>query len=41
MMNYLELFNYYYNQEKPLKKLVFKNKEISLSTETESFFDLL
>ena len=40
-MNYLELFNYYYNQEKPLKKLVFKNKEISLSTETESFFDLL
>jgi len=41
MMNYLELFNYYYNQEKPLKKLVFKNKEINLSTETESFFDLL
>ena len=41
MMNYLELFNYYYNQEKPLKKLVFKNKEINLSPETESFFDLL
>ena len=41
MMNYLELFNYYYNQEKPLKKLVFKNKEINLSTETETFFNLL
>ena len=41
MMNYLELFNYYYNQEEPLKKLVFKNKEINLSPETETFFDLL
>ena len=41
MMNYLELFNYYYNQEKPLRKLVFKNKEIYLSIKTKSFFDLL
>ena len=36
-MNYLEMFKYYYNDEKPLKKLVFEGKEIVLSSKTKSF----
>ncbi len=30
-MNYLELFSYYYNERKPLKEIVYKNKVINLS----------
>jgi hypothetical protein len=40
-MNYLKLFNYYYNKQKPLKKIVFKEKEIKLSKNTKSFYYLL
>jgi hypothetical protein len=40
-MNYLKLFNLYYNNEKPLDKITFENKEIILSKKTKSFYDLL
>ena len=40
-MNFIELFNYYYNNEKPLNKIIFENKEIFLSYETKSFYFLL
>ena len=40
-MNYLEIFKYYYNNEKPLKKIVFEGKEIVLSSKTKSFYFLL
>ena len=40
-MNWIELFNYYYNNEKPLNKIIFENKEIFLSYETKSFYFLL
>jgi hypothetical protein len=39
-INYLELFSEYHNNEKPLLKFVFKEKEIELC-ETESFYYLL
>ena len=37
-MNSLKLFKYYYNEEKPLNKIKFENKEIYLSPGTKSFF---
>ena len=40
-MNLIELFNYYYNNEKPLNKIIFENKEIFLSYGTKSFYFLL
>ena len=40
-MSYLELFKYYYNEEKPLNKITFANKEIYLSSKTKAFYDLL
>ena len=40
-MNYLELFKLYYNEEKPLNKIVYENHEIILSTKTKSFYFLL
>ena len=40
-INYLALFNYYYNNEKKLNKITFKGKEIILSKKTKSFYDLL
>jgi len=40
-MNYLELFNYYHNQEKKLEKVLFKNKVIIISDKTRSFYYLL
>lgn len=40
-MKYLKLFNYYFNEKKPLKKIVFENKEITLSSKTKSFYYLL
>ena len=40
-MNFLELFKYYYNNEKPLNKITFENKEIYLSPRTKTFYDLL
>ncbi len=40
-MNYLKLFNFYYNNQKPLTKILFKEKEIVLSKTTKSFYDLL
>lgn len=40
-MNYLELFQYYYNEEKPLSKIVLDEKEIILSPDTKSFNDIL
>ena len=39
-MNYLKLFNLYYNNEKPLDKITFENKEIIISKQTKSFYDL-
>ena len=40
-MNYLKLFDYYYNKEEPLNKIHFENKEILLSSKTKSFYYLL
>ena len=40
-MNYLQMFKYYYNNEKTLKKFVFEGKEIVLSLKTKSFSYLL
>ena len=40
-MKYIKLFNYYYNKEEPLKKIIFENKEIILSPKTKSFYELL
>ena len=40
-MNYLELFNYYYNEKEPLAKIMFKGKEIIISPKTKSFYYLL
>ena len=40
-MNYLRLFNYYYNNHKPLNKILFEGKEIRLSEKTKCFYDLL
>ena len=40
-MNLLKLFKYYYNDEKPLNKINFENKEIYLSPGTITFYDLL
>ena len=40
-MNYLKLFDYYYNKEEPLYKIIFENKEILLSSKTKSFYYLL
>ena len=40
-MNFLLLFSKYHNNCKPLKKIVFENKEIKLSRSTKSFHDLL
>ena len=40
-MNYLELFNYYYNNQKSLNVICFEGKEIKLSKKTKSFYYLL
>ena len=40
-MKCLELFKMYYNNEEPLDKIVFENKEITLSIKTKSFYYLL
>ena len=40
-MNYLALFKIYYNNCKPLKKIVFEGKEILLSRNTKDFYSLL
>ena len=40
-MKYLNLFEYYYNKEQPLKELTFNDKIIILSSKTKSFSDLL
>ena len=40
-MNYLQLFFYYYNKGESLNKIIFENKEIILSSKTETFFDLI
>ncbi len=40
-MNYLELFKLYYNDEKPVDKIVYENREIILSPQTKSFYFLL
>lgn len=40
-MNYLDLFKLYYNEEKPLDKIVYENHEIFLSPKTKSFYFLL
>ena len=40
-MNYLELFEIYYNNCKPLKKIIFEGKEIILSHNTKDFYSLL
>ena len=38
---YLDLFLYYYNDEKPLKELVILDKKVILSKNTKSFYYLL
>ena len=40
-MKYLILFSIYYNKLKPLKKVTFQNKVITLSSRTKSFYYLL
>ena len=40
-MSYLALFKIYYNNCKPLKKIVFEGKEILLSRNTKDFYSLL
>ena len=41
-MNYIQLFDYYYNNQKELNKIVFEGKEIILNKKkTKSFYDLL
>ena len=40
-MNYLQLFKYYYNDEKPLNKIYFMEREIFLTPKTKSFYCLL
>ena len=40
-MNFLQLFKYYYNDEKPLNKIYFKEREIFLSPKTKTFYCLL
>lgn len=40
-INYLDLFRLYYNDKKPLDKIVIMDREIILSKKTKSFFDLL
>ena len=40
-MNYLKFFDYYYNNQKPLNKFYFEGKEIKLSKNIKSFYDLL
>ena len=41
LKNYLELFYIYYNNERPLEKIMFRNEEIILSKKTKSFYYLL
>ena len=40
-MDYLDLFKLYYNNLKPLNKLIFEDKKIILSPKTKSFYYLL
>ena len=40
-MKYLELFSYYYNDNKPLTEIEINNRIIKLSTKTKSFFKLI
>ena len=40
-MKYLELFDYYYNNNKPLKEIKIKNKVIKLSPKTKTFYTLI
>ena len=40
-MNYLGLFNYYYNRGRPINKINFEDKEIMFSKRTQTFYDLL
>ena len=40
-MNYLQLFKYYYNDEKPLNKIYFMEREIFFTPNTKSFYCLL
>ena len=40
-MNYLKLFNYYYNDNLPLEEIEISKRKIILSKKTESFYYLL
>ena len=40
-MNYLKLFNYYYNNNLPLEEIEISKRKIILSKETESFYCLV
>jgi hypothetical protein len=40
-MKYLELFDYYYNNNEPLKEIEINNKIIKLSPDTETFYTLI
>ena len=40
-MKYLDLFSYFYNDEKPLRELTIFDKKIILSEKTKSFYNLL
>ena len=41
LLNNKELFKFYYNNQNPLYKIVFENKEINLASKTKSFYYLL
>ena len=40
LLNNKELFKFYYNNQNPLYKIVFENKEINLASKTKSFYYL-
>ena len=40
-MNYLELFEIYYNKGNPLDKIVFENLNVNLSEKTKTFYNLI
>ena len=40
-MDYLELFNYYYNGNRPTREIIINDRKIKLSKETKTFYDLI
>ena len=40
-MEYSELFNYYYNGNRPTREIIINDRKIKLSKETKTFYDLI